>query len=70
MLYYAIIGAGSSGLSLAYFLILKGHKPVIFEALPFAGGMIRIGPPSYRLPVEAIKKDVNYLKKLGVEFKF
>ncbi len=54
----------------AYFLILKGHKPVIFEALPFAGGMIRIGPPSYRLPVEAIEKDVNYLKKLGVEFKF
>ena len=66
----AIIGAGPSGLSLAYFLILKGHKPVIFEALPFAGGMIRIGPPSYRLPVEAIEKDVNYLKKLGVEFKF
>jgi len=66
----AVIGAGPSGLSLAYFLTLKGHKVVVFDSLPSGGGMIRIGPPLYRLPLEAIDKDVNYIASLGVEFRF
>ena len=32
--------------------------------------MIRIGPPLYRLPLDSIDKDVNYIASLGVEFKF
>jgi len=66
----AVIGAGPSGLSIAYFLTLKGHKVVVFDSLPSGGGMIRIGPPLYRLPLEAIDKDVNYIASLGVEFRF
>jgi glutamate synthase (NADPH/NADH) small chain len=66
----AIIGAGPSGLSTAYFLTLKGHQVVVFDALPGGGGMIRIGPPLYRLPLESIDKDVNYIASLGAEFKF
>lgn len=66
----AIVGAGPSGLSLAYFLVLKGHKAVVFDALPGGGGMMRIGPPAYRLPIESIDKDVNYIASLGVEFRF
>jgi glutamate synthase (NADPH/NADH) small chain len=66
----AIIGAGPSGLSTAYFLTLKGHRVVIFDSLSNGGGMMRIGPPSYRLPFEAIDKDVNYVASLGVEFRF
>ncbi len=66
----AVIGAGPSGLSVAYFLALKGYKVVIFDSLPGGGGMMRIGPPPYRLPVEAIDKDVNYIASLGVEFRF
>jgi len=66
----AVIGAGPSGLSIAYFLTLKGYKVVVFDSLPGGGGMIRIGPPLYRLPIEAIDKDVNYIASLGVEFKF
>lgn len=66
----AIIGAGPSGLSLAYFLALKGHKAVVFDSLPGGGGMMRIGPPKYRLPVESIDKDVNYIASLGVDFRF
>lgn len=66
----AVIGAGPSGLSVAYFLTLKGHKVVVFDALPGGGGMMRIGPPLYRLPIESVDKDVNYIASLGVEFRF
>jgi glutamate synthase (NADPH/NADH) small chain len=66
----AVIGAGPSGLSIAYFLTLKGHKVVVFDSLPGGGGMMRIGPPLYRLPIEAIDKDVNHIASLGVEFRF
>jgi glutamate synthase (NADPH/NADH) small chain len=66
----AIIGAGPSGLSTAYFLTLKGHRVVIFDSLANGGGMMLIGPPSYRLPIEAIDKDVSYIASLGVEFRF
>jgi len=65
-----IIGAGPSGLSLAYFLRLQGHEIVVYDELPGGGGAIRTGPPTYRLPLEAIDKDVNYIESLGVEFKF
>jgi len=66
----AVIGAGPSGLSMAYFLTLKGHKVTVFDSLPGGGGMMRIGPPAYRLPIEAIDKDVSYIASLGVEFRF
>jgi glutamate synthase (NADPH/NADH) small chain len=66
----AIIGAGPSGLALAYFITLKGHHAVVFDAFPGGGGMVRIGPPAYRLPLESIDKDVNHMASLGVEFRF
>jgi len=66
----AVIGAGPSGLSVAYFLTLQGYKVTVFDSLAGGGGMMRIGPPSYRLPLEAIDKDVGYIASLGVEFRF
>jgi len=66
----AVVGAGPSGLSVAYFSALKGHHVTVFDSLPGGGGMIRVGPPLYRLPIEAIDKDVNYIASLGVEFRF
>lgn len=66
----AIIGAGPSGLSAAYYLAKIGYKVKIFEALEDAGGMTRYGIPEYRLPYESIDKDVEYIRSLGVEFQF
>ncbi|MBN1625061.1 MAG: FAD-dependent oxidoreductase [Deltaproteobacteria bacterium] len=66
----AVIGAGPGGMSVAYFLRLKGHDVTIFDSLPGGGGTMRIGPPIYRLPLEAIDQDVNYIASLGVEFRF
>jgi glutamate synthase (NADPH/NADH) small chain len=66
----AVIGAGPSGLTVAHFLRLKGHRITVYDALPGGGGMLRTGPPQYRLPLDSIDKDVDYIKSLGVDFKF
>jgi formate dehydrogenase (NADP+) beta subunit len=66
----AVIGAGPAGLTAAYYLAKKGHAVTVFEALPAAGGMVRYGIPSYRVPVEIIDQEVAEVEKLGVEFRF
>ncbi len=66
----AVVGAGASGLAVAYHLRLKGHAVTVFDSLPAGGGMLRIGPPRYRLPEEALDKDVDFIASLGVEFRF
>jgi heterodisulfide reductase subunit A-like polyferredoxin len=65
----AIIGAGPAGLSAANDLALKGHDVTIFEARPEPGGMLRYGIPEYRLPKEILSKEINFIKRLGVEIK-
>ncbi len=65
-----VVGAGPGGLSVAYFLRLMGHDVVVFDELEGGGGMIRVGPPRYRLPLESIDKDVDYIASLGVDFRF
>jgi glutamate synthase (NADPH/NADH) small chain len=66
----AIIGAGPGGLSAAYYLRKQGHAVTIFESQETAGGMLRYGVPSYRLPDADLDKDINYIVSLGVEVKY
>lgn len=63
----AIIGGGPAGLTLAYFLTIAGHKAVIFEMMPQAGGMLRYGIPEYRLPKSLLDAEINLIEKMGVE---
>ncbi|MFQ6077776.1 MAG: NAD(P)-binding protein [Thermodesulfobacteriota bacterium] len=42
----AIVGAGPAGLSAAHHLTRIGYGVTIFEALPVAGGMMRVGIPA------------------------
>jgi heterodisulfide reductase subunit A-like polyferredoxin len=65
----AIIGSGPAGLSAAYHLARKGIKSVIYEALPKAGGMLRVGIPDHRLPPDVLDKDIEVITNLGVEIK-
>ena len=65
----AIIGSGPGGLSCAYHLARRGIKSTIFEALPVAGGALAVGVPSYRLPREALQKEVDRIAAMGVEIK-
>ena len=66
----AIIGAGPAGLAAAKDLSLLGYQCTIFEAHPEPGGMLRMGVPTYRLPRDFLDKDMNFIKKLGVEIKY
>ena len=64
----AVVGAGPAGISAAYHLTRLGHKVTIFDALPKAGGLLRIGIPAYRLPDEILDKEIADLEKMGIEF--
>jgi heterodisulfide reductase subunit A-like polyferredoxin len=63
----AIIGAGPCGLTAAQDLIMNGFPVTVFEAMPVAGGMLRLGVPEYRLPTEIIEREVQDIVDLGVE---
>jgi len=65
----AIIGSGPAGLSAAYHLAKRGIKSTIFEALPEAGGMLRVGIPPHRLPREVLDKEIEIITNLGVEIR-
>ncbi len=65
-----IVGAGPSGLTAAYYLALRGFDVTIYEAKSHAGGMIMYGIPKYRLPLDSIDKQIEYMEKIGVKIKF
>jgi NADH-quinone oxidoreductase subunit F len=64
------VGAGPSGLTCAYFLAKAGYAVTIFEAQAFGGGMLAAAIPEFRLPNSIINKEVDYIRKCGVEIKF
>ena len=64
----AVVGAGPAGLTVAGDLTLKGHAVTVFEALQEPGGVLMYGIPEFRLPKEIVRAEVDYLKKLGVQF--
>ena len=66
----AVIGAGPGGMSAAYYLRKKGYAVTVFESQESAGGMLRYGVPSYRLPDDDLDKDIDYIVSLGVEVKY
>ena len=65
----AIVGAGPAGLSAAHFLARMGYQVTVFEALPVAGGMARVGIPAYRLPPEVLNHEIEEILSLGVDLK-
>jgi heterodisulfide reductase subunit A len=65
----AIVGAGPAGLTAAQDLTLAGYSVTVFDALPKAGGMLRVGVPEYRLPDEVIDREVQDILDLGIEIK-
>ena len=63
----AVIGSGPAGLACAGDLLRKGYDVTMFEALHTAGGVLVYGIPEFRLPKAIVQKEIDTLKKLGVE---
>ncbi len=62
----AVVGSGPAGLTVAYYLRLKGYQISLYEALPELGGMLRVGIPDYRLPLEVLDREIDHIVKSGV----
>ena len=61
----AVVGAGPSGLTCAYYLALMGHKVTVYEGRSKMGGMTRYGIPAYRFPRELLDRDIRAVLSVG-----
>jgi len=62
-----IVGSGPTGLTAAWLLARNGYAVKVFESEAEPGGALRLGIPSYRLPVEVVEADIANLTGVGVE---
>lgn len=62
----AVIGAGASGLTCAYYLVNIGYDVDVFESQNVAGGVLATGIPEYRLPKAILKHEIGLIEKAGV----
>lgn len=65
----AVVGSGPAGLTVAGELAKMGYEVTIFEALHKPGGVLVYGIPEFRLPKSIVAREVDFVKKLGVELK-
>lgn len=65
----AVIGAGPSGLTAAYYLRKAGHSVTVIDAHEKAGGVLQYGIPHYRLPKDILGGFIEALTGMGVAFK-
>lgn len=61
----AVIGAGASGLTCAYYLSRIGYEVDVYESEPVAGGVLAYGIPEYRLPADVLEREIDHLRRSG-----
>ena len=66
----AIVGAGPTGLTAAFYLALLGHEVTVYDSHAEAGGMLRYALPEYRLPKAVLDREIEIIRRLGVQFVF
>jgi glutamate synthase (NADPH/NADH) small chain len=65
----AVVGAGPAGLSAAGYLACRGYRVEVFDKMPEPGGLLVLGIPEFRLPIERIQKAGEILRDdYGVVF--
>ncbi len=62
----AVIGAGASGLTCAYYLARIGYDVEVYESHDTAGGVLAYGIPEYRLPKDVLAHEVRLIEQEGV----
>ena len=65
----AVVGSGPAGITVAADLALLGYEVAMFEALHEAGGVLTYGIPEFRLPKAIVRREVDYVKSLGVDLR-
>ncbi len=66
----AIIGAGPTGLSAAYFLLKQGFEVDVFEEKEKPGGMVSGAIPKFRIDEESILTDVSAIVGMGANIQY
>jgi formate dehydrogenase beta subunit len=62
----ALIGGGPASLTVARDLMPLGYSIDLYDDQPAGGGFMRSQIPSFRLPVEVLNQEVNYITDMGV----
>lgn len=62
----ALIGGGPASLTVARDLMPLGYSVDLYDDQPAGGGFMRSQIPSFRLPVEVLDQEVNYITDMGV----
>ncbi|MGB4659548.1 MAG: FAD-dependent oxidoreductase [Mobilitalea sp.] len=62
----AVIGAGASGLTCAYYLVRIGYQVDVYETQGVAGGVLAFGIPEYRLPKNILQHEIDLIAETGV----
>ncbi len=65
----AVIGAGPAGLTAAADLANRNYAVTVFDSLPAAGGMMRVGIPEYRMPYDLVQREVEEIVSRGVDLR-
>jgi heterodisulfide reductase subunit A len=65
----AIVGSGPAGLACAHNLALRGYQSTVYERETVLGGMLALGIPAYRLPRDQLQQDIDFIGRMGVEFR-
>ena len=63
----AVVGSGPAGLTCAGDLAHLGYEVTVFEAFHVPGGVLMYGIPEFRLPKAIVQKEIDDLRRLGVE---
>ena len=63
-----VVGAGPTGLAAAFYLALLGHDVTVYDPNPEPGGMLRYAIPDYRLPKDIVRKEIELIRRMGVNF--
>jgi NADPH-dependent glutamate synthase beta subunit-like oxidoreductase len=62
----AVIGSGPAGLAAGHELARMGYQVEIIESYREPGGLLAWAIPAFRLPREILKRDIDYIRKMGV----
>lgn len=66
----AVVGSGPAGLTVSQLMSEWGHRVTVFEQWPGGGGMLRYGIPRFKMDHTLVRRRLDHLRELGVEFVF